>query len=335
MRPIALHGHTRAVTMVKYNREGDLLFSTAKDMVPTVWSAETGERLGTYEGHTGAVWGCDVNASSTLLATAGADQSTRIWNVETGEMMAVIKHPTACRSVSWAHGDRMLCCITDKSMGNIPAINLYNIPEFSEIKDNKCEYNPFLKFTVPEKINMAVWGPTNETIYFCSEDGSVAVLDVQKEKEKCFNMPHNGYECRRLRWDSDYTTLITSGWDKSSKLLDMRDVSTIKTYPNDFPVNDACILPTDVMNHICMGGGLDAQSVTNVSAHQNKFDIKFCHKVFGNELGAIAGHFGPVNALATCPVGRSFASGGEDGFVRLHHFDADFYDAPGRPDEFA
>ena len=55
-----LHGHERAITQIKYNREGDLLFSVAKDHKPTVWFSANGERLGTYNGHSGAVWCIDV-----------------------------------------------------------------------------------------------------------------------------------------------------------------------------------------------------------------------------------------------------------------------------------
>lgn len=43
MRPILLNGHDRALTQVKYNREGDLLFSVAKDQVPNVWYADNGK----------------------------------------------------------------------------------------------------------------------------------------------------------------------------------------------------------------------------------------------------------------------------------------------------
>jgi translation initiation factor 3 subunit I len=32
-------------------------------------------------------------------------------------------------------------------------------------------------------------------------------------------------------------------------------------------------------------------------------------------------HFGPINAIAINPDGRSYASGAEDGYIRLHHFD--------------
>lgn len=47
-QPILLHGHERSITAVKYNLDGDLLFTSAKDNKPTVWYADTGERLGTY-----------------------------------------------------------------------------------------------------------------------------------------------------------------------------------------------------------------------------------------------------------------------------------------------
>ena len=62
MRPILLKGHERPLTFLKYNRDGDLLFSCAKDHTPTVWYAHNGERLGTYRGHNGAVWCCDVSS---------------------------------------------------------------------------------------------------------------------------------------------------------------------------------------------------------------------------------------------------------------------------------
>ena len=61
VRPIIIQGHERPLTMVKYNREGDLLFTAAKDHRPCIWYADNGERIGTYEGHTGTVWCIDVN----------------------------------------------------------------------------------------------------------------------------------------------------------------------------------------------------------------------------------------------------------------------------------
>ena len=61
IRPIMVKGHERPLTMVKYNREGDLLFTCAKDHTPCVFYSDNGERIGTYKGHCGTVWCVYIN----------------------------------------------------------------------------------------------------------------------------------------------------------------------------------------------------------------------------------------------------------------------------------
>ena len=41
-KPLILKGHIRPITYLKFNREGDLLFSCSKDNTPTVWFSDTG-----------------------------------------------------------------------------------------------------------------------------------------------------------------------------------------------------------------------------------------------------------------------------------------------------
>lgn len=60
-----LKGHERAITCVVYNNDGDLVFTAAKDQIPTLWYAKTGERIGTYQGHQGAVWDLAVSCKSS------------------------------------------------------------------------------------------------------------------------------------------------------------------------------------------------------------------------------------------------------------------------------
>jgi|UniRef100_A0A7S4CT44 translation initiation factor 3 subunit I len=325
IRPIALHGHTRSVTRVKFNREGDLLFSSAKDSSPTVWNAQTGERLGTYEGHNGAIWDIDVNFTSTLVATAGADQCAKLWDLKNGQCLATLPHETPVRVVAFSHGDSMLLTVTDTSFGCTPALHIYNLPGTSAdaIRNARTEYRPMFSHKVPEKITFAHWGPTNETVYFSSEDGTIVILDIQQGKEIVFASPHKT-EIKRFCMDKDYTTVLTASLDQTGRLLCARTLKTLKVYETDKPVNDAAIMPSQYPI-IMLGGGQDAQSVTNSSQRANKFETRFFHKIFFEELGSVSGHFGPVNSITCSPDGKAWASGGEDGFVKLYHFDEEFH----------
>lgn len=82
MRPIMLSGHERSLTQIKYNSEGDLLFSASKDHVINVWHSHNGERLGTYNGHNGSVWSIDADCEyqpSNLGSRGGMRERERGW----------------------------------------------------------------------------------------------------------------------------------------------------------------------------------------------------------------------------------------------------------------
>ena len=53
-----------------------------------------------------------------------------------------------------------------------------------------------------------------------------------------------------------------------------------------------------------VGGGQDAMSVTTTHGKAGKFDARFYHTVFEEELGRVKGHFGPINTVAFHPSGR-------------------------------
>lgn len=71
MRPILLSGHERSLNQIKFNREGDLLFSCSKDHVVNAWFAHNGERLGTYDGNNGTVWSIDPDCEYGMCGAAG------------------------------------------------------------------------------------------------------------------------------------------------------------------------------------------------------------------------------------------------------------------------
>lgn len=84
MKPLSLQGHTRPLTRVRINYDGDLLFTAGKDKEISVWYLENGERLGTYSGHNGVVWDIDISYDTKTIVSACADPSVKVcywfWN---------------------------------------------------------------------------------------------------------------------------------------------------------------------------------------------------------------------------------------------------------------
>lgn len=127
-----------------------------------------------------------------------------------------------------------------------------------------------------------------------------------------------------LQWSADRTYFITSSKDKTARLIAARNLDILKTYVADTPLNSACM--TNKKDYVILGGGQAAMDVTTTAARQGKFEARFYHKIFEDEIGRVRGHFGPLNTVAADPTGKSYASGGEDGYVRVHHFDKGYYD---------
>jgi translation initiation factor 3 subunit I len=46
---------------------------------------------------------------------------------------------------------------------------------------------------------------------------------------------------------------------------------------------------------VLLGGGQEAMKVTTTSRRQGKFETRFWHKIFEEEIGRVKGHFGPIN----------------------------------------
>lgn len=327
-RPILLKGHERSITVVKFNYDGDLLFTCSKDHVPSMWRAEDGDRIGTFNGHKGTIWDLDVDRFSRRVLTASADATVRLWDCETGECIRNFPHRGPVRGVAFAEGSQMYASISDPFVEHNAQISVYDIPE-NDDPENYPE-NPRLEIDLPKmpdgkRVNPTniVWLNMNEALFVTFDNGSIRLYDpvTGEELEEIF--PHEK-KINRVSFNRDKTLFITSSADFTSKLYDVVDLEHLKTYKTDRPVNDAVI--SEQKDHILLGGGQEAMSVTTTAGKVGKFETRFFHLVYEEEFGTVKGHFGPINALDINPNGLSYASGAEDGYVRLHFFDKSYLD---------
>jgi len=325
LRPIMVKGHERPLTCVKYNREGDLLFTCAKDHTPCLWYAENGERIGTYQGHCGTVWCLDVNFDSTRLLTGSADNMLKLWDVKTGECLHTWKHTAPIRAVGFAQGDKQFLSVLDNIMGNVPTIFLYELDLKNIAGTPDCPTHTILGHTA--KIQRAAWGPLNKAVYSASDDATLRVWDPETGKQTQIVEGVHGKKITDMQFSWDMTVIVTSCADHWVRLFLADGLQLLKQFNTERNINSAAISPLPDCPYLIAGGGQDAMSVTTTAAKQGKFEVTFYDHCFDDELGSVGGHFGPVNTLHMSPDGRGFTSGGEDGYVRIHHLDPEYFEA--------
>ncbi|KAB7497024.1 Eukaryotic translation initiation factor 3 subunit I [Armadillidium nasatum] len=319
MKPILLQGHERSITQIKFNREGDLLFSSSKDPIPNVWWSINGERLGTFDGHTGAIWAIDVKWDTTVFASGSADQSLRLWDCETGKTISKLQMKASVRGISFSYSGNLIAYTTDKMMGQQSELNIIDVREPNNVDDTaimKAQVTP-----TNQKALSVLWGPLDETVVTGHEDGAIIKWDIRTSKKTDVAIEHTK-QINDMQLGHDGTMFITASKDSTARLWDLSTLEPLKIFKTDRPVNSAAISPLiDKHPYVVLGGGQEAMEVTTTAARVGKFDARFFHAVFEEEFARVKGHFGPINSLAFHPNGKGYASGGEDGFVRVHVFD--------------
>jgi len=189
----------------------------------------------------------------------------------------------------------MFVTISDPFIEHPAKICVYDVPRnattFAE--------HPRVEIDIPKisgkKVNPTNvhWTALNEDIMVAFDNGMIRLYDPQTGEIKDEIFPHEK-KINRLRMNRDKTLFITSSADFSAKLFDAVDLKHLKTYQTDRPVNDAVI--SEHKDHILLGGGQEAMSVTTTAGKVGKFETRFFHLVYEDEFGCVKGHFGPINA---------------------------------------
>lgn len=237
------------------------------------------------------------------------------------------------RAVSWGEGNKYFATATDPfHTRDRGSISIFEFPTeevlagqttTSSQVDNAPQHTPILDIAVDD-LNKAIcigWTIANQHIIAGFDNGLVVKYDSETGKEVQRKKLHD-LRVNRLTFSTDKTMFITASVDTTAKLVDPENLEVLQTFKTSAPVNGAVISP--IHPHVLIGGGQDAMTVTTTSASQGKFETRFFHYMYNEEFGRVKGHFGPINALAMHPTGTAFASGSEDGYIRLHHFDQNY-----------
>jgi len=153
------------------------------------------------------------------------------------------------------------------------------------------------------------------------------VWDAKSGKQHMICEQVHGKRISDMQFSFNKTMIVTSCADHWLRLFEAKTLTLLKCFNTERNINSAAISPLSHCPYLIAGGGQDAMSVTTTASKQGKFEISFYDHCFDDECGSVGGHFGPVNTICFAPDGRSFSSGGEDGYVRINHLDAEYFEA--------
>ncbi|KFD50597.1 hypothetical protein M514_08546 [Trichuris suis] len=323
MKPLVLRSHERPITKVKYNREGDLLFSCSKDSTPIAWFPDSGEILGFYKGHNGVVWSIDVSWDSKLLVTGGGDNRCFLWNVEDGKILQQLDSPTGVRTVGISFSGNLFFVGNDSGTSNSATLKIFDIRD-RLTGVGLAQGKPALCYDMETKMSCGLWARYDDIIVTGSDKGDVVMFDLRMESGPSQSVKEHKREVMDLCMTKDQAFIASASKDCSAKLFDARSLTVLKTYKAEKPVNSVAISP--IRDHVVLGGGLEAMSVTTTDTRQGQFEAKFYHMIFEDEFARLPGHFGPINSMAFHPSGCILATGGEDGNIRINELEVEYFD---------
>lgn len=286
--PLTCNGHTRPVVDLCFSAmtpDGFFCISACKDGKPMLRDGMTGDWLGTFEGHKGAVWGVTINREALLCATAAADFSCKVWDAITGEESSSYAHPHIVKTVDFSNDStRLLTGCNDKQI-RLWDVNSSEAP-VAQLKGHTA---------IPKKV---LWSPDNSQVISGGDDKAIRVWDPRSgELTKTIDLDAavSGME---LSQDNSVLT-VTHG--ETISFLNPATFERQREVQVKSPVYTASLHP-DIKTFVW--GGLD--NMLHVVDYET-----------GEQREEYKGHFGPVHCVRYSPDGEIYASGSEDGTVRL------------------
>ncbi|EMC93740.1 hypothetical protein BAUCODRAFT_205414 [Baudoinia panamericana UAMH 10762] len=331
--PLTCHGHSRPITHVSFSSllassgtaSQYYMISACKDNNPMLRDGLTGDWIGTFIGHKGAVWSARLSEDATLAATGSADFSAKVWDTFTGETLATLQHNHIVRAVAFPPQAKPQVLATG---GMEKKLRVYDLSRATS------EASP----------TNGVNGTTTTTNP-ADASPSYEIGDSQ----------HQG-AIKSIVWSRDPSIITTASDDKQIRWWDLRTRTSIASHSID-ALPGSCELNAGLdhnpegtlsvaagKNVYFFDGARPGQLIKHIKTNREVASVALNGEarrfVTGSpsdtwvhlwdwdrecELETGRGHHGPVWTTCFSPDGKLYATGSEDGTVKLWKFAAGPY----------
>ncbi|RVD82413.1 uncharacterized protein DFL_006840 [Arthrobotrys flagrans] len=296
--PLTCHGHSRPVTHLSFSQFVDdnyFLISACKDGNPMLRDGITGDWIGTFIGHKGAVWQARLSRNAHLAATASADFSAKIWDAFTGETLQTLQHNHIVRCVTFSPDDTQI-----STGGPEKKLRIYDLNKPDAIEIGPGAHNG--------TIRTVSWSGANPNIVVSgSEDKYIRWWDVRKKDIVSAYMVDEPLASCEFSTDGKILN-VSAG--KSVYFFDGVSGGLLKSVKTEYD---------------CATVTLDAPTRKFVTGGSQDTWVRVYDFDSGKELEVNKGHHGHIWSASFSPDGNLYATGSEDGTIKLWKYTAQPY----------
>ncbi|CAN6456199.1 unnamed protein product [Victoria cruziana] len=254
---------------------------------PMLRNGETGDWIGTFEGHKGAVWSCCLDTIALHAASGSADFTAKIWDALTGDELHSFDHKHIVRACAFSEDTKLLL-----TGGLEKVLRIFDL--------NRPDAPPREVAHSPGSIRTVSWLHSDQTILSsCTDLGGVRLWDVRSAKLIHTLETQSPVTSAEVSRDERY---IVTADGRSVKFWDANHFGMVKSYTMPCMVESASLEPK--FGNKFVAGGEDMWL--------HLFDFHT-----GEQIACNKGHHGPVHCVRFSPGGESYASGSEDGTIRI------------------
>ncbi|KAL9641309.1 MAG: hypothetical protein Q9204_000103 [Flavoplaca sp. TL-2023a] len=323
--PLTCHGHSRPITHLSFSPvladDQYYLISACKDNNPMLRDGMTGDWIGTFIGHKGAVWQARLSADASLAATGSADFSAKIWDSHTGECLHTLTHSHIVRAVAFPSQPRPQLVATGGFEKKLRIFDLSRSTSSSSASSSPTSPNgsasppPAPSYEIGPgvhagHIKSVIWSTDNNVLITAADDKMIRWWDLRARSCAAkFELEGMVGTCELDSSSSNPSLSVAAG--KSAYFFSgTQPGQLLKKFTTAKDI--AAVAFHAEQRKVVTGGTGD----TWVRVYD--FDSEA-------ELDLQKGHHGPIWTISFSPDGKMYATGSEDGTVKLWKFCSDPY----------
>jgi len=288
--PIICPGHSRPVVDVMYSNivDGDyFLVSSCLDCKPMLREGSSGDWIGTFVGHKGAVYCTRLNLACTQAVSASADYTAKIWDAMSGDELMTLEHKHIVKTAAFAKDGVRLY-----TAGNEKKLRIFDL--------NKPE-NPLICEGHTQPISHIITSPDQNLLISIGQEKCIRVWDVRSQQNVKTLATNSPSEFSNLQLSLD-ETLFSCTAGRDVHFFNTSSLELLKSFK--LPRELSCVSTHPLSKRF-------------VTASGSEMWVRVYDYESGEEIAVYKGHHGPVRCVSFDPSGDHFASGSEDGTIRI------------------